>query len=75
MPNCIRFFPTQAFNFAFKDRIKRAFPKYTETHKKLATNVAAGAAAGAGARHLLPHTHAFRTPGVSWAAETVFGRP
>ena len=53
MPNCIRFFPTQAFNFAFKDRIKRAFPKYTETHKKLATNVAAGAAAGAGTRHLL----------------------
>ena len=54
MPNCIRFFPTQAFNFAFKDRIKRAFPKYTETHKKQATNAAAEAAAGAGARHLLP---------------------
>ena len=22
-----------------------------------------------------PPTHAFRTPGVSWAGETVFGRP
>ena len=54
MANIVRYFPTQAFNFAFKDRIKRAFPKYTETHKKLATNVAAGAAAGAGARHPLP---------------------
>lgn len=25
VPNCIRFFPTQAFNFAFKDRYKHTF--------------------------------------------------
>jgi len=24
----IRYFPTQAFNFAFKDSIKKLFPKY-----------------------------------------------
>lgn len=24
--NCIRYFPTQAFNFMFKDKIKRCFP-------------------------------------------------
>jgi solute carrier family 25 (adenine nucleotide translocator) protein 4/5/6/31 len=27
MTNCIRYFPTQAFNFAFKDTIKKLFPK------------------------------------------------
>merc|ERR1712203_1341159 len=26
--NCIRYFPTQAFNLAFKDSFKRMFPKY-----------------------------------------------
>merc|ERR1712012_282350 len=26
--NCIRYFPTQAFNLAFKDTFKRMFPKY-----------------------------------------------
>merc|ERR1719197_1661211 len=26
--NIIRYFPTQAFNLAFKDSIKKAFPKY-----------------------------------------------
>lgn len=28
LANCIRYFPTQAFNFAFKDTIKNMFPKY-----------------------------------------------
>merc|ERR1719272_2607858 len=28
MTNCIRYFPTQAFNLAFKDTIKGAFPKF-----------------------------------------------
>jgi len=27
--NCIRYFPTQAFNLAFKDSIKKMFPKYS----------------------------------------------
>merc|ERR1719218_383038 len=27
--NIIRYFPTQAFNFAFKDTIKALFPKYS----------------------------------------------
>merc|ERR1711934_490469 len=26
--NCIRYFPTQAFNLSFKDSIKKLFPKY-----------------------------------------------
>merc|ERR1711937_548747 len=26
--NCIRYFPTQAFNLAFKDTFKKMFPKY-----------------------------------------------
>jgi Mitochondrial carrier protein len=29
LANCIRYFPTQAFNFAFKDTIKNMFPKYS----------------------------------------------
>lgn len=48
VPNCIRFFPTQAFNFCLKDRIKRSMPKYDSMSKKLAVNVGAGAVAGAG---------------------------
>ena len=28
MANVVRYFPTQAFNFAFKDTIKALFPKY-----------------------------------------------
>jgi len=28
MTNCIRYFPTQAFNLSFKDTFKRMFPKY-----------------------------------------------
>merc|ERR1719160_1845190 len=49
--NCIRYFPTQAFNFAFKDTIKGFFPKYnskTDFGKFFATNIASGGLAGAG---------------------------
>eukprot|EP00920_Eleutheroschizon_duboscqi_P007171 GHVT01016495.1.p1 GENE.GHVT01016495.1~~GHVT01016495.1.p1 ORF type:complete len:316 (+),score=41.32 GHVT01016495.1:314-1261(+) len=47
--NVIRYFPTQAFNFAFKDSFKRMFPKYdqkTQFLKFFGANVASGAAAG-----------------------------
>lgn len=51
--NCIRFFPTQAFNFAFKDAIKRRFPKLPGKSRRIlwrnmAGNMAAGGVAGAG---------------------------
>jgi len=48
--NVLRYFPTQAFNFAFKDTIKAQFPKYpkSEFGPNLAINVASGGLAGAG---------------------------
>jgi len=49
--NCIRYFPTQAFNFAFKDSIKKLFPKADpkkEFGKFFAINMASGGLAGAG---------------------------
>merc|ERR1719498_549829 len=49
--NVIRYFPTQAFNFAFKDTIKAIFPKAnpkTEFGMFFATNMASGGLAGAG---------------------------
>merc|ERR1719473_1621364 len=49
--NVIRYFPTQAFNFAFKDTIKAMFPKYnpkSEFGMFFATNMASGGLAGAG---------------------------
>ena len=49
--NVIRYFPTQAFNFAFKDTIKNMFPRYnpkTEFWQFFATNLASGGLAGAG---------------------------
>jgi len=51
MTNIIRYFPTQAFNFAFKDTIKAMFPKAdknTEFAKFFAINMASGGLAGAG---------------------------
>merc|ERR1712048_645912 len=48
--NIIRYFPTQAFNLAFKDSIKKAFPKYDknkEFWKFFGTQLASGGAAGA----------------------------
>jgi len=49
MANCLRYFPTQALNFAFKDKIKAQFKpsKSDPALTKLAKNVAAGGAAGA----------------------------
>jgi len=49
--NVIRYFPTQAFNFAFKDTIKAMFPRYspkTEFGMFFLTNMASGGLAGAG---------------------------
>ena len=49
--NVIRYFPTQAFNFAFKDTIKALFPRYspkTEFGMFFLTNMASGGLAGAG---------------------------
>merc|ERR1712232_1434539 len=49
--NIIRYFPTQAFNFAFKDTIKDLFPKYSpkdEFAKFFTVNMASGGLAGAG---------------------------
>jgi solute carrier family 25 (adenine nucleotide translocator) protein 4/5/6/31 len=49
--NVLRYFPTQAFNFAFKDSIKSLFPKYnpkTEFGSFFAANMASGGLAGAG---------------------------
>merc|ERR1712176_309613 len=49
--NIIRYFPTQAFNFAFKDSIKAMFPKVDkkkEFGKFFMINLASGGLAGAG---------------------------
>jgi len=49
--NIIRYFPTQAFNFAFKDTIKKIFPHYNPKEnffKSFAVNMASGGLAGAG---------------------------
>ena len=48
--NVIRYFPTQAFNFAFKDTFKRMFPKYDPKKQFWSffmANLASGGAAGA----------------------------
>jgi solute carrier family 25 (adenine nucleotide translocator) protein 4/5/6/31 len=49
--NVLRYFPTQAFNFAFKDTIKAMFPKYSPKDNFgafFAVNMASGGLAGAG---------------------------
>jgi len=48
LANVLRYFPTQALNFAFKDSIKAAIavPKDASYAKKLAGNVASGGCAG-----------------------------
>jgi len=48
LANVLRYFPTQALNFAFKDTIKAQFkvPKDASPVKKLGSNVAAGGLAG-----------------------------
>jgi len=49
LANCLRYFPTQALNFAFKDKIKAQFkPSKTDAQLiKLSKNVASGGLAGA----------------------------
>ena len=49
MANCIRYFPTQALNFAFKDKIKAMFgQKKTDSYvTKFSKNIASGGVAGA----------------------------
>lgn len=50
LSNVIRYFPTQALNFAFKDRYKAMFPKYspkTDFWKFFGANLASGGLAGA----------------------------
>lgn len=47
--NCLRYFPTQALNFAFKDKVKALFKKSKDDTfvTKLSKNVASGGIAGA----------------------------
>ncbi len=49
MANCIRYFPTQALNFAFKDKIKILFnAQKTDSYTlKFGKNIASGGCAGA----------------------------
>jgi len=49
LANCIRYFPTQALNFAFKDQIKALFKadKNEGYASKFGKNIASGGAAGA----------------------------
>merc|ERR1711931_443509 len=48
LANCIRYFPTQALNFAFKDKIKALFatPKSAPQWQKFGSNILSGGAAG-----------------------------
>merc|ERR1712003_296043 len=48
LANVLRYFPTQALNFAFKDKIKAIFatPKTAPQWQKFATNILSGGAAG-----------------------------
>ncbi|KAL6077206.1 ADP/ATP translocase [Balamuthia mandrillaris] len=51
LTNVIRYFPTQAFNFAFKDSIKKLFPRYdpkTQFGMFFLVQMASGGLAGAG---------------------------
>lgn len=51
MTNCVRYFPTQAFNLSFKDSIKKLFPKYSpkkEFMQFFLVNMASGGMAAAG---------------------------
>jgi len=51
LTNCIRYFPTQAFNLAFKDTFKKMFPKYnpkTQFPQFFGANLVSGGLAAAG---------------------------
>jgi len=54
--NVLRYFPTQAFNFAFKDTIKAWFPKYSSKSDFgtfVGVNMASGGLAGAASRTMV----------------------
>merc|ERR1712232_217077 len=54
--NCIRYFPTQAFNLSFKDTFKKMFPKYnpkTDFGMFFAVNMASGGMAAAGSLYIV----------------------
>jgi solute carrier family 25 (adenine nucleotide translocator) protein 4/5/6/31 len=60
LTNLIRYFPTKAFNFAFKDGIRSLFPKADKTKefaKFFTINVAYGGLAGAGSLLDYARTH------------------
>merc|ERR1712158_277778 len=48
LANVLRYFPTQALNFAFKDKVKAIFatPKTAPNWQKFGTNIASGGTAG-----------------------------
>merc|ERR1712135_81835 len=48
LANCLRYFPTQALNFAFKDKVKAAFNVQKDAPQalKFGTNIASGGFAG-----------------------------
>jgi solute carrier family 25 (mitochondrial adenine nucleotide translocator), member 4/5/6/31 len=59
--NILRYFPTQAFNFAFKDTIKPYLPKTTTKMGLLGVNMAAGGIAGGGSLAIVYPLHYART--------------
>jgi len=63
--NCLRYFPTQAFNLFFKDSIKKMFPKFdpkTEFAKFFAANFISGGLAAMGSLVIVyPLDHALLT--------------
>jgi len=48
VPNCVRYIPTQGFNFAFKDKIHNLFPIAKDAHwaKRLGSDCFSGGLAG-----------------------------
>jgi solute carrier family 25 (adenine nucleotide translocator) protein 4/5/6/31 len=64
LANVLRYFPTQAFNFAFKDKIKGLFPKVNRKKhpwRALAVNIVMGGVAGAGSLSLVYPLDSVRT--------------
>ena len=63
LANVIRYFPTQALNFAFKDQIKALFAvgKDASNVTKFATNIASGGFAGSMTLTLVYHLDYART--------------
>ena len=56
LANVLRYFPTQAFNFAFKDKIRRLMPKVDRKKhpwRAFAVNIVSGGIAGAGSLSLV----------------------